>query len=75
LCRLGQKTAIQEELFRLDRERNEAKEGLCFYTGRKSSGLAFMFWGEGLFVFPLMLLYAIMNYRVFRGKVGSSEYH
>jgi cytochrome d ubiquinol oxidase subunit II len=40
------------------------------------SSLAFMFWGEGLFVFPLMLLYAIMNYSVFRGKVApTSGYH
>jgi len=33
------------------------------------SSLAFMFWGEGLFVFPLMLVYAAVGYRVFRGKV------
>ena len=33
------------------------------------SSLVFMFWGEGLFVFPLMLLYAIVNYTVFRGKI------
>jgi cytochrome bd ubiquinol oxidase subunit II len=35
------------------------------------SSLAFMFWGEGLFVFPLMLLYSAIGYRVFRGKVQS----
>jgi cytochrome d ubiquinol oxidase subunit II len=35
------------------------------------SSLAFMFWGEGLFVFPLMLAYAATNYVVFRGKVRS----
>jgi len=35
------------------------------------SSLAFMFWGEGLFVFPLMVLYTIVGYRVFGGKVGS----
>jgi cytochrome d ubiquinol oxidase subunit II len=35
------------------------------------SSLAFMFWGEGLFVFPLMLAYAAINYSVFRGKVRS----
>src|SRR5882672_1334771 len=35
------------------------------------SSLAFMFWGEGLFVFPLMLLYTFISYRVFRGKVAS----
>ena len=31
------------------------------------SSLAFMFWGAGLFVFPLMLLYTAINYSVFRG--------
>ena len=39
------------------------------------SSLAFMFWGEGLFVFPLMLAYAAINYRVFRGKVRPSSEH
>jgi cytochrome d ubiquinol oxidase subunit II len=36
------------------------------------SSLAFMFWGAGLFVFPLMLLYLAFNYTVFRGKLRSS---
>jgi cytochrome bd ubiquinol oxidase subunit II len=36
------------------------------------SSLAFMFWGEGLFVFPLMLVYTAVSYSVFRGKVASS---
>jgi cytochrome d ubiquinol oxidase subunit II len=27
-----------------------------------------MFWGEGVFVFPLMLLYTFISYRVFRRK-------
>jgi cytochrome bd ubiquinol oxidase subunit II len=39
------------------------------------TSLAFMFWGEGLFVFPLMLIYAAVNYSVFRGKIRSSEEH
>jgi cytochrome d ubiquinol oxidase subunit II len=40
------------------------------------SSLAFLFWGAGLVVFPLMLLYTVMSYRVFRGKVHpSSTYH
>ena len=39
------------------------------------SSLAFMFWGEGLFVFPLMLLYVAIGYRVFGGKVGSASMH
>jgi cytochrome bd ubiquinol oxidase subunit II len=33
------------------------------------SSLAFMFWGAGLFVFPLMLIYTAVTYYVFRGKV------
>jgi cytochrome d ubiquinol oxidase subunit II len=39
------------------------------------SSLAFMFWGEGLFVFPLMLLYTVISYTVFRGKLKSTETH
>jgi cytochrome d ubiquinol oxidase subunit II len=37
------------------------------------SSLAFMFWGAGLFVFPLMLLYTAISYSVFRGKVRSAS--
>lgn len=33
------------------------------------SSLAFMFWGAGLFVFPLMLIYTVISYTVFRGKI------
>jgi cytochrome d ubiquinol oxidase subunit II len=40
-----------------------------------NSSLAFMFWGEGLFVFPLMLLYTFVSYRVFRGKVEALPGH
>jgi cytochrome bd ubiquinol oxidase subunit II len=36
------------------------------------SSLAFMFWGEGLFVFPLLLVYTAVGYRVFRGKAEPS---
>jgi cytochrome d ubiquinol oxidase subunit II len=39
------------------------------------SSLAFMFWGEGLFVFPLMLVYTAVSYTVFRGKVGTTSGH
>jgi cytochrome d ubiquinol oxidase subunit II len=39
------------------------------------SSLAFMFWGEGLFVLPLMLIYTAISYRVFRGKVQSNSHH
>jgi cytochrome d ubiquinol oxidase subunit II len=39
------------------------------------SSLAFMFWGEGLFIFPLMLIYAAVNYSVFRGKVRPTGEH
>jgi cytochrome bd ubiquinol oxidase subunit II len=37
------------------------------------SSLAFMFWGAGLFVFPLMLLSTIVSYTVFRGRAKSPE--
>ena len=39
------------------------------------SSLAFMFWGEGLFVFPLMLIYTAISYRVFRGKARTTTGH
>ena len=40
------------------------------------SSLAFMFWGEGLFVFPLMLFYTAISYSIFRGKVRpTAGYH
>jgi cytochrome d ubiquinol oxidase subunit II len=34
-----------------------------------------MFWGEGLFVFPLMLIYTVISYTVFRGKVRPTAGH
>jgi cytochrome d ubiquinol oxidase subunit II len=36
-----------------------------------------MFWGAGLFVFPLMLVYAAISYFVFHGKVkaDTADYH
>jgi cytochrome bd ubiquinol oxidase subunit II len=39
------------------------------------SSLAFMFWGAGLFIFPLMLIYTAVTYYVFRGKVGPAAQH
>jgi cytochrome d ubiquinol oxidase subunit II len=39
------------------------------------ASLAFMFWGEGLFIFPLMLVYAAVSYAVFRGKVRPAAEH
>jgi cytochrome bd ubiquinol oxidase subunit II len=39
------------------------------------ASLAFMFWGEGLFIFPLMLVYTAISYTVFRGKVGPASGH
>jgi cytochrome d ubiquinol oxidase subunit II len=39
------------------------------------SSLAFMFWGEGLFVLPLMLVYTVISYTVFRGKVRATSQH
>jgi cytochrome d ubiquinol oxidase subunit II len=38
------------------------------------SSLLFMFWG-GMIVFPLMLLYTIISYSVFRGKVRTTVAH
>ncbi len=32
------------------------------------SSLSFMFWGAGIIVFPLTLIYTCVNYRMFRGK-------
>jgi cytochrome d ubiquinol oxidase subunit II len=34
-----------------------------------------MFWGEGLFVFPLMLLYTVISCTVFKGKVKPTAGH
>jgi cytochrome bd ubiquinol oxidase subunit II len=36
------------------------------------ASLAFMFWGEGLFVFPVMLIYTAICYRVFRGRAETT---
>src|SRR5229473_8594068 len=38
------------------------------------SSLVFIFWG-GVIVFPLMLLYTVISYSVFRGKVGTTTEH
>jgi cytochrome d ubiquinol oxidase subunit II len=41
-----------------------------------ASSLNFMFWGAGLVVLPLILLYTGTVYRVFRGKTSeATEYH
>src|SRR6266436_5630189 len=39
------------------------------------STLAFMFWGAGVIVFPLMLIYTVISYTVFRGKVKPTARH
>ena len=39
------------------------------------ASLAFMFWGAGIFVFPLMLAYTATSLGVFRGKVDGSVQH
>jgi cytochrome bd ubiquinol oxidase subunit II len=38
------------------------------------SSLAFIFWG-GVIVFPLMLLYTVISYSVFRGKIRTPARH
>jgi cytochrome d ubiquinol oxidase subunit II len=37
------------------------------------SSLAFMFWRCGVIIFPLMLIYTLISYTVFRGKVGETS--
>jgi cytochrome bd ubiquinol oxidase subunit II len=39
------------------------------------SSLAFMFWGEGIFIFPLLLVYTVVSYSVFRGKVRVTRHY
>ncbi|HTW53698.1 MAG TPA: cytochrome d ubiquinol oxidase subunit II [Stellaceae bacterium] len=39
------------------------------------SSLAFMFWGAGIIVFPLMLVYTAISLAVFRGKVKPTAGH
>ena len=37
------------------------------------SSLVFMFWGCGVIVFPLMLIYTLVSYSVLRGKVRKTD--
>jgi cytochrome d ubiquinol oxidase subunit II len=39
------------------------------------ASLAFMFWGAGLFVYPLMLIYTLYSHNVFKGKVDLTSGH
>jgi cytochrome d ubiquinol oxidase subunit II len=39
------------------------------------ASLAFMFWGAGVFVYPLMLMYTVYSYNVFKGKVNTTSGH
>jgi cytochrome d ubiquinol oxidase subunit II len=39
------------------------------------ASLAFMFWGAGLFVFPLMIVYTAISLSVFPGKVSNDVPH
>jgi cytochrome d ubiquinol oxidase subunit II len=38
------------------------------------ASLSFMFWGAGLFVMPLTLIYTFFVYRLFRGRVAEAHY-
>jgi cytochrome d ubiquinol oxidase subunit II len=41
-----------------------------------TSSLSFVFWGAGIVVLPLTLIYTIMVYTVFKGKISpTAEYH
>src|SRR4029077_2335970 len=44
-------------------------------SAAQQSSLAFLFWGEGVFVFPLMLFYIAISSSVFRGKVRPTAGH
>ncbi|BEV15595.1 hypothetical protein HBDW_23830 [Herbaspirillum sp. DW155] len=37
-----------------------------------ASSLSFLFWGAGLFILPLMLIYTFCSCHLFRGKVDGS---
>jgi len=38
--------------------------------------LAFLFWGAGVFVLPITMIYTLLVYFVFKGKVDpNAEYH
>jgi cytochrome d ubiquinol oxidase subunit II len=39
-----------------------------------AASLNFIFWGAGLFVMPLTLIYTLLVYRLFRGKVVDARY-
>ncbi len=39
------------------------------------ASLTFMFWGAGIVVYPLMLIYTICSYTVFSGKVDPASGH
>jgi cytochrome d ubiquinol oxidase subunit II len=39
------------------------------------ASLAFMFWGAGIVVYPLMLIYTVCSYTVFNGKVNVMSNH
>jgi cytochrome d ubiquinol oxidase subunit II len=40
-----------------------------------TSSLAFMFYGAGLFIIPLILVYTIIVYWVFRGKISPTDHY
>jgi cytochrome d ubiquinol oxidase subunit II len=38
--------------------------------------IAFLFWGAGVFVLPITIIYTLVVYFVFKGKVDpNAEYH
>jgi cytochrome d ubiquinol oxidase subunit II len=39
------------------------------------SSLSFIFWGAGVFVLPLILVYTTIVYTVFKGKVARETEH
>ena len=39
------------------------------------ASLSFMFWGAGVVVLPITLIYPLVVYRVFKGKVDVAEHY
>jgi cytochrome d ubiquinol oxidase subunit II len=40
-----------------------------------TASLRFMFYGAGLFIMPVILIYTITVYWVFRGKIGETDHY
>jgi cytochrome bd-type quinol oxidase subunit 2 len=50
-------------------------EGRWLQAASPPSSLRFLFYGAGLFVIPVILIYTITVYWVFRGKIGEARHY